>query len=275
MSTPVWVIQHSHSWGRLGLREVWDYRDLLYFLVWREVKIRYRQAALGVAWVVLQPLVTVLVFGLLFGRLLRVPSEGTPYPVFVLTALLPWSYFSGALARGAASLVSNSPLITKVYFPRLLVPLSAVLACLVDFLVSLVVLLGFMLHYDVVPGPGLLALPGLVLWETVVAFAFTLWLAALNVRYRDVQYVMPVLLQIWLYVTPVIYAISLVPERFRSLVALNPLTGVVESFRWAVLGINGPVALVSFWISLPLVTVVLVGGIVFFRGTERTFADVV
>lgn len=275
MATPTWVIQPSRGWGSLDLRELWAYRELLYFLAWRDVKIRYRQTLLGVAWVVLQPLITVLVFALLFGRLLRVPSEGAPYPVFALAALLPWSYFSAAVGRSSTSLVSSAHLITKVYFPRLLVPLSTVLAGLVDLLVSVVVLFAFMLQYDVTPSLRLLTLPVLVLWVTVVALAFGSWLAALNVRYRDVQHVVPVMLQVWMYVTPVIYPTSLVPERFRGLLALNPLTSVVESFRWAVLGVGGEAALASWWTSLPIVAAVLVGGVAFFRATERTFADVV
>lgn len=271
-------IRPTRGWVNLQLRAVWEYRELLYFLVWRDVKVRYKQTALGVLWIVLQPVVSMVVFSLLFGELLKVPSGGVPYPVFAYAALLPWNYFAGSLTRSSGSLVNSANLITKVYFPRLIIPISGVLSGLVDFAVAFVVLIGLALYYGIALTPALLWLPLFLLLAVLTALGFGLWLAALNVRYRDVGYLVPFLVQLWMYVTPVIYGSTLIPERYRFLLALNPMTGVVEGFRWALLGSAAPAAEMSVWtfgVSLAVVAVVLVSGAVFFRSTERTFADIV
>lgn len=260
------------------LREVWKYRELLYFLVWRDVKVRYKQTALGVIWFILQPLVSVVVFTFLFGELLKVPSGNVPYPLFVFTALLPWNFFASSLYRSSTSLVGNAHLITKVYFPRLIIPLSGILSGLVDLIVAFLVLIGLMLYFGVVPTVNALLLPVFLLLAMVTALGVGLWLSALNVRFRDINYVLPFLVQVWMYVTPVIYGSTLIPERFRFLLGLNPMTGVVEGFRWALLGSRladaqppGPL----FFVSVAIAGMVLLGGAIFFRSTERTFADIV
>lgn len=276
--TPVVVIEPTRGWASLQLREVWAYRELLFFLVWRDLKVRYKQTALGVAWIVLQPLLSTVVFTLLFGMLLQTPSDGAPYALFMLAALVPWQYFSGSLGRVGTSLVNSANLITKVYFPRLIIPLSGVLSTLVDFGIGFVVLMVLMVAYRVPLALSALWLPAFLLLGIVTALGFGLWLAALNVQYRDVNYLIPFLLQIWMYATPVVYGSTLIPERYRFLLALNPMTGVVEGFRWALLGRAltdawAPGAL--FGVSVGISLIVLVSGLVFFRNTERTFADVV
>jgi lipopolysaccharide transport system permease protein len=271
-------IAPSRGWGFPNLRELWASRELVYFLTWRDVKVRYKQALLGIAWVVLQPVATVAVFSLFFGRLLGVPSGGVPYPVFAFAGLLPWTYFSASLTRASSSLVGSANMITKVYFPRLAIPLSAVLGGLVDAAVSLAVLLGTMLLFHVpITLAVLWALPMLLL-AAVTALAFGLWLGSLNVRYRDIGHIVPFVVQIWMYVTPVIYATTLIPERLRFLLGLNPMTVVVEGFRWAILQQAAPAAEIPTWIfgvSLALVVVVLVTGMLYFERVQRTFADVV
>ncbi len=276
---PVTIIEPTRGLAALQLRAVWEYRELLFFLAWRDIKVRYRQTALGVAWIVLQPLLSTVVFTVLFGMLLRVPSNGAPYAVFALAALVPWQYFSSSMSRVGTSLVGSAHLITKVYFPRLIIPLSGVISTLVDFAVGFGVLLTMLLIYRVPLTANVLWLPAFLLLAVITALGFGLWLSALNVRYRDVNYLIPFLLQIWMYVTPVVYGSTLIPERYRWLMALNPMTGVVEGFRWALLGIGGwgsgaggqILAAISVAISL----VVLASGLVFFRSTERTFADVI
>jgi lipopolysaccharide transport system permease protein len=275
---PVVIIEPTRGWASLQLRAAWEYRELLYFLVWRDIKVRYKQTLLGVAWIVLQPVVSMVVFSLLFGELLNVPSGGVPYPIFSYAALLPWNYFAGSLTRSSQSLVGSANLITKVYFPRLLIPMSGVVAGLLDFGIAFLVLIGLMAYYGVAPTAGVALLPGFLLLALLTALGFGLWLSALNVRYRDINYVVPFLVQVWMYVTPVIYATTLIPKRFHFLLALNPMTGVVEGFRWALLGGQltaatppGPMFAVSILMSL----VVLVSGAIFFRNTERTFADIV
>jgi lipopolysaccharide transport system permease protein len=277
VATPTVIIQPTHGWASLQLGAVWHYRELLYFLVWRDIKIRYKQTALGVVWVVLQPVISMLVFSGLFGVLLNAPSSGVPYPVFVYAGLLPWTYFAGSLARSSTSLVDSRNLITKVYFPRLLVPLTGVLAGLVDFAVGFVVLILLMLLYGIVPTAAVVFLPAFLLLAMLTALGFGLWLSALNVRYRDIGYIIPFMVQIWLYLTPVIYSVSLIPERFQFLLGLNPMTSVVAGFRWALLG-QAPATQSSIWIfvlSLVTMVVVLISSLVFFRRTERTFADII
>jgi len=276
--TPVVVIQPTRGLASLRLHDLWQYRELLFFLAWRDVKVRYKQTALGIAWVLLQPVIAVLIFSLIFGLLLQVPSGDVPYPVFAYTALLPWNYFSGALARSSTSLVGSANLITKVYFPRLIIPMSAVVSGLVDLGVSFVVLIALMAIYGIAPTPAILLLPVFVLLATLTALAFGLWLSALNVRYRDINYLVPFLVQIWMYITPVIYSTTMIPERFRFLLGLNPMTAVVEGFRWALLGAAASSLQAPAWIyglSLGVLILALISGLVYFRTTERTFADIV
>jgi len=272
------IIQPSRGWASLQLRAVWEYRELLYFLVWRDVKVRYKQTALGVAWVVLQPVISMVVFSFLFGTLLKVPSGDVPYPIFAYAALLPWNYFATSLTRSSTSLVGSAHLITKVYFPRLVIPISGVLSGLVDFAVAFLVLAGLMVYYGVVPTGAVVWLPAFLLLALATALGVGMWLSALNVRYRDINYLVPFLVQIWMYLTPVVYGTTLIPERFRFLLGLNPMTAVVEGFRWALLGNRladtrapGPLLAVSVGISL----VILASGAIFFRSTERTFADII
>ena len=275
LSTPsALVIEPTRGFVRLNLREVWAYRELLYFLVWRDVKVRYKQTALGAAWAILQPVMTMLVFSVFFGRLAKMPSDGIPYPVFAFTALLPWQLFAYALTESSNSLVGSQNLITKVYFPRLVIPLAAVLAGLVDFGIAFVVLLGLMWHYGIVPTAAVALLPLFVLFAITTALSVGLWLSSLNVKYRDVRYTIPFLTQFWLFATPVAYPSSLVPEKWRALLGLNPMAGVVEGFRWALLGrSDAPGPLLA--VSVAAVAVLFVGGLMYFRQTERTFADLV
>jgi len=278
LEIPTVVIQSTRGLAALQLRALWEYRELLYFLVWRDVKVRYKQTALGVAWIVLQPVISTVVFTLLFGVLLNVPSGGVPYPVFALAGLVPWTYFAGSLTRSSTSLVGSSHLITKVYFPRLIIPLSGVLSGLVDFGVTFLVLMVLMVAYRVTPTWGVVLLPAFLLLAMATALGFGLWLAALNVRYRDVNYLVPFLVQIWMYLTPVVYGVTLIPEPYRWLLALNPMTAVVEGFRRALLGGAAPASQTATWVlalSLAIVALVLVSGLFYFRSTERTFADVI
>lgn len=275
---PVVVIKPSHGWAALGLRDVWAYRELLFFLVWRDLKVRYRQTVLGVLWVVLQPVLSMVVFSLLFGELLNVPSGGVPYPIFAYAALLPWNYFAASFNRSSTSLVGSAHLITKVYFPRLVIPISGVLSGLVDFAVAFVVLIGMMVVYGIRPTPAVALLPAFMLLAMATALGFGLWLSALNVRYRDINYLIPYLVQVGMYLTPVVYGSTLIPERFRFLLALNPMTGVVEGFRWALLGnhlANAQPPGNLFPVSIAITLVILVSGAIFFRRTERTFADII
>jgi lipopolysaccharide transport system permease protein len=258
----------------LGLRELWEYRELLYFLTWRDIKVRYKQTVLGAAWAVIQPLFMMLVFSLFFGKLAGVPSDGISYPVFTFCGLLPWQLFAYSLTQASNSLVGSQNLISKVYFPRLVVPISAVLGGLVDFAIALVLLFAMLFFYGIVPGWQILALPGLVLLAVMAALAVGLWLSALNVQYRDVRYTITFLVQFWLFATPVAYPSSIVPEKWRVLYALNPMVGVVDGFRWALLGKpESPV--VALLISVIVVLILLVGGLYYFRRLEQQFADIV
>lgn len=267
------IIEPSRGLRFMDLRAVWQYRELLYFLVWRDIKVRYKQTALGAIWIVLQPLASMVVFTLLFGVLLKVPSGGIPYPVFAYAALLPWNYFAASLNRSSTSVVGSAHLITKVYFPRLIIPLAGVLSGLVDFGVSFLALIGLLAYFGVAPTLAVIFLPAFLLLAMLTALGFGLWLSALNVRFRDVNVLIPFLIQIWMYLTPVIYGADLIPQRFRFLLALNPMTAVVEGFRWALLGAGAPEPILA--ISCLIALVVLAGGILFFRRTERTFADVI
>lgn len=268
------VIEPTRGWVATKWRDLWEYRELLYFLVWRDIKVRYKQTALGAAWAVLQPLLTMVIFTLVFDRLAKIPSEGVPYPVFAYCALLPWQLFAHALTESSNSLVANQQLITKVYFPRLLVPMSAVLSGLLDFLIASVVLAMMMLYYGITPSIAALTLPLLVLMAAFTAVSVGFWLSALNVRYRDVRYTIPFLTQIWLLATPVAYPSSLVPDWIRPVFGLNPMAGVVEGFRWALLGKTaGPGSMMG--VSVFVVLLVTVTGVAYFRRVERTLADVI
>jgi lipopolysaccharide transport system permease protein len=271
------VYERQHGLARLNVRELWAYRELLYFLTWRDILVRYKQAVMGVAWAVLQPLLTMVVFTLVFNKALGVesPSPDVPYPVFSFTGLLPWQFFAGALTRSGVSLVGNSNLLTKVYFPRLVIPVSAVLGGLLDLAISFVVLIGLMAAYGIAPTWHVIFLPLFILLAFAAAVAVSLWLSALNVLYRDVQYVIPFLVQLWMFVSPVIYPITDIPAGpLRIAFALNPMTGVIGGFRWALLGQQFPPG-GYLWISVVVVLVLLAGGLVYFKRMERVFADVV
>jgi lipopolysaccharide transport system permease protein len=267
-------IEPSRGWVSVKLSELWTYRELLYFLVWRDVKVRYKQTVIGIGWTILQPLTTMLIFTMIFGNFAKVPSDGVPYPVFVYTALLPWNLFAGALNRCTVSLVGNANLITKVYFPRLIVPASAVISGIIDFAIAFVFLLGMMLWFNIVPTWDAIALPIFLLLTLITALAVGLWLSALNVRYRDVGHTIPFLIQVWMFLSPVAYPASLVPEKWRLLYSLNPMAGVIEGFRWALVGKESP-AFELIAISTGIVVALLLGGLVYFKRMERTFADVI
>ena len=271
---PVITIKPRRGWIALNLRDLWDYRELLYFLTWRDVKVRYKQTVLGVAWAVIQPLATMLVFTIFFGRLANVPSDGVPYPVFTMCALLPWTLFSRAVSESSNSLVGNSNLISKVYFPRLVIPLAAMLGGLVDFAITLVLFIGMMAWYGIAPSIAVLTLPLLILLAIGTALGVSLWLSALNVEYRDVRYVLPFLVQMWMLASPIGYPASIVPSEWRFLYGLNPLTGVIEGFRWAMFRhTTFDVGLTAT--SAVLVVCALASGLIYFRRMERTFADVI
>jgi len=268
--------ERKRGWSALGLRELWKYRELLYFLTWRDILVRYKQAVIGVAWAGLNPLLTMIVFTVVFNKALGIksPSADVPYAVFSFSGLLPWNFFAGALSRSGVSLVGNANLLTKVYFPRLVIPISAVLAGLVDLAISFVVLLGLMAAYGIAPTWHIVFVPVFVALAFVTSLAVSLWLSALNVLYRDVQYVIPFLVQLWMFVSPVIYPISKIPAgALRTVFVLNPMTGVIGGFRWALLGQQFPGGYV--WVSLAVIGVLLISGLYYFKRMERVFADVV
>lgn len=268
------LIQPRKGWLSFDLAAVYRYRELLYFLVWRDVLVRYKQAAIGIAWVVLQPLLTMIVFTVIFGLFAKLPSDGRPYPIFAFTALLPWNYFAQAISRSGISLVSNANLISKIYFPRLIVPISGALGPLVDFAISFVILLGMMAWYGIAPTWGVLALPFLTLLAVVTSVAVSLYLSALNVKYRDVGQAIPFLVQFWMYASPVVYSLTIIPEKWRILYSLNPMVGVIEGFRWALLGKARPdFAVMAEGVVVALL--LLLGGLIYFKRTERFFADII
>ena len=271
---PVTVIRPSRGLVALNLRDLWRYRDLLYILAWRDVKVRYKQTALGAAWAVIQPVFNMIIFTIIFGHLAHLPSEGVPYALFTLTALLPWNYFAYVLTQSGESLVANGNMISKVYFPRLVLPVAAALAGLVDLAVAGVVLVGMMLFYHVHPGIDIVFLPLFVLFGIVAGLAVGLWLSALNVKYRDVRYTIPFLVQVGLYVSPVAYGAGLVKGPLAWVYALNPMAGVINGFRWTLLGV-GPAPGLSLLPSVVTTLLLLVGGLVYFRRMEQTFADMV
>ncbi|HAF60952.1 MAG TPA: phosphate ABC transporter permease [Anaerolineaceae bacterium] len=268
------TIRPSKGWAALNLKDIWNYRELIYFFTWRDLKVRYKQTLLGASWAVLQPFLTMVVFSVFFGGLAKVPSDGVPYPIFSYTALLPWTLFSKAMQDASRSLVSSANIISKVYFPRLILPLASVLAGVVDFLIAFVVLLAMMLYYGIRPTANVWTLPLFVLLALITAIGVGLWLSALNVMYRDVGYIIPFLTQFWMYITPIAYPASMVPEKWKFIYALNPLTGVVEGFRWALLGTGeGPGT--SLFISASISILLTISGLFYFRRMERKFADMV
>ena len=280
--TKALILRPSSGWSALNLADLWHYRELIYFLIWRDLKVRYKQTLLGASWAILQPFLTMVVFTIFFGRLAKIPSDNVPYPIFSYTGLLPWTLFTKAITDAGRSLVANRAMITKIYFPRLVIPMASVLSGVVDFALAFVVLIGMMLYYNSAWGGeysfvvtrAVLALPLFLLLALITALGVSLWLAALNVIYRDINYILPFLTQFWLFVTPIAYPASMVPEKWRLLYALNPMAGVVEGFRWALLNTDtapGPMLLVSTTIAL----VVLVSGLFYFRRMERDFADLV
>jgi lipopolysaccharide transport system permease protein len=271
---PVIVVQPSKGWIALKLREIWQYRELLYFLTWRDIKVRYKQTVLGAAWAIIQPFFTMVIFSIFFGKLAKVPSDGIPYPIFAYAALVPWTFFANGLNQASNSLVGSANLIRKVYFPRMVIPISSVLSGAVDFFLAFAVLLGMMLFYGFAPTVNILWLPLFILLIFITALGVGLWLSALNVQFRDVRYTVPFLTQFWLFATPIAYPSSLLSEPWRTLYGINPMVGVVEGFRWALLGTDtapGPIIIVSSLVAVTL----LVGGAFYFRRIEKTFADVV
>jgi lipopolysaccharide transport system permease protein len=274
LDAPVIVVKPSKGWISLKLGELWSYRELLYFLTWRDMKVRYKQTVLGAAWAIIQPFFTMVVFSLFFGKLAKVPSDGLPYPIFAYAALVPWTFFANGLSQSSNSLVGNANLIKKVYFPRLVVPFSSVISGLVDFVLAFIVLVGMMLVYGIFPTINIVWLPLLLLLTLVSGLGVGLWLSALNVQFRDVRYTVPFLTQFWLFATPIAYPSSLLSEPWRTLYGINPMVGVVEGFRWALLGTPtapGLMIIVSSLVALAL----LVGGAFYFRRMEKTFADVI
>ncbi|HSM37253.1 MAG TPA: ABC transporter permease [Longimicrobiales bacterium] len=271
---PVTVIEPPRRWVPVDLGALWQYRELLYFLVWRDIKVRYKQTALGAAWAVIQPFFTMVVFSIFFGRLAQVPSDGAPYPIFSFAALVPWGFFANGLTQSSNSIVANRDLITKVYFPRLAIPTATVLAGLVDFAIAFVVLLAMMGYYGIAPTPNVVWILPLLVLALVTALGVGLWLSALNVRYRDVRHALPFVVQAWLFITPIAYPSSLLSEPWRTVYGLNPMAGVVEGFRWALLGTDSaPPAMVA--VSAVVAVVILVSGAFYFRRVEARFADVV
>jgi lipopolysaccharide transport system permease protein len=258
----------------VGWAELWAYRELFYFMTWRDIKVRYKQTALGAAWAVLQPLLAMIVFSIFFGKLAGIPSGDVPYPVFAYTALVPWTFFATAVTQASNSLVEQEAVLSKVYFPRLIVPTAAVLAGLVDVSISFVVLVGLLLAYGIVPTAAIVTLPLFVLFAAATALAVSLWLSALNVKYRDVRYTLPFIVQVWLFASPVVYPSSLVPESWRLIYGLNPMTAVIDGFRWALLGEGGAPG-PEMLVSVATVIVLLAGGLLYFRGMERDLADAI
>lgn len=273
MHASLTVIAPTRGWAPVRLRELWQYRQVLYFLIWRDIKVRYRQTLIGAAWAIIQPMMTMIVFTIFFGRLARMPSDGMPYALFSFAALVPWAFFANGLTQGTNSLIASGHIITKVYFPRLLIPCARVLAGLPDLMVAFAVLLGMMVWYRVPFRPlALLFIPALVVLMLATGIGVASWLSAMSVKYRDVQHVIPFLVQVWLFITPIAYPSSLVPDRWRVVYALNPMAGVVEGFRWALLGQAPGLVL---WPSILTAVLVLVGGAFMFRRLERSFADVI
>jgi len=274
ITEPTVVIEPRKGVFHLDLKSIWEYRELLYFLVWRDLKLRYKQTSIGIGWTVLQPLIAMVIFTVIFGHFAKIPSDGVPYPIFAFCGLLPWTYFATALNRCMVSVVADAQLVSKIFFPRLLLPIAGTISGVIDFFISLGLFLGLMVWYGFVVTWWLLTLPLFLMLAFLTALAVGLWVSALNVRYRDVTYTIPFLIQAWMFASPVIYPVSMIPEKYRSLYSLNPMAGVIEGFRWALLGKANPDFSVMA-VSVVVVIGVLAGGLVFFRRMERTFADIV
>jgi len=267
-------LRPTRGWAGFGLRELWEYRELFYFLTWRDIKIRYKQTILGGTWAIIQPFLTMVIFSLFFGKLAKMPSDNIPYPIFAYAALVPWTFFAYGLTQSSSSMVTSANLVRKVFFPRLIIPISAVISGGVDFLLAFLVLLGMMFFYGIVPTVAVVWLPLLLILALVTSIGAGLWLTAINVQFRDVRYAVPFLVQLWLFATPIAYPSSLLAEPWRTLYGINPMAGVVEGFRWALLGTDtapGPIILVSSAVSV----ILLIGGGLYFRAMEKTFADVI
>lgn len=267
------VIRPSRGWIPVNLKDLWHYRELLYFLTWRTIKVRYKQTALGFTWAIIQPFTMMVVFTLFFGNLAKVPSEGIPYPLFNYAALLPWTLFAEGINRSSQSLVQDVNLVKKVYFPRLVMPLASILSPVVDFIIAFTILVGMMFYYSYSPTISVLWLPAFILLTLVTSLGVGLWLSAINVKYHDVRYVVPFLVQLWLFASPVVYSSSLLPQRFQIIYGINPMTGVIEGFRWALLGTEPPGSMIA--VSVVVVIVILVSGAFYFRRNEKTFADII
>lgn len=269
--TPVVVIEPTRGWVPIDLRELWEFRDLLYFFTWRDIKVRYKQTFLGFAWAIIVPFFAMVVFTLFFGNLAKIPSDGIPYPIFAYTALLPWTLFAESLTRSTTSMVTNANIIQKVYFPRVALPISSVLSPLMDFAIAFCILILMMIYFQITPTLNIIWLPAFILLALITSLGIGLWLSALNAMYRDFQYVVPFMIQIWMFASPVVYPASMIPEKYQLLYGLNPMAGVIEGFRWALLGSNPPgiVIVVSAVISLAI----LISGAFFFRRMQKTFAD--
>jgi lipopolysaccharide transport system permease protein len=273
-SVPTLVIRPSRGWAAIKFRELWQYRELIYFFVWRDIKVRYKQTVLGAAWAIIQPFVTMVVFSIFFGRLAKMPSDGIPYPIFTYCALLPWNYFAEAMNRASNSMVESANLIRKVYFPRLVVPLSAVISGLVDFAIAFTVLIAMMFYYKTIPKVTLLWFPSFMLMTIATALGVGLWLSSMNVRYRDIRYTIPFLTQLWFFITPVVYPSRLLPGFWRIVYGLNPMVSVIEGFRWALLS-KGQQPGWMLAVSAAMVLILLISGAFYFRRMEKTFADIV
>lgn len=270
---PVKIIRPLDGWLPIDLKELWEYRELVYTFAMRDIKVRYKQTALGAAWAVIQPFMMMVVFTVFFGKLAKIPSEGIPYPLFSYAALLPWTLFSEGITRSTNSMITNANIMTKVYFPRLVMPLSGILSPLIDFMIAFVILIAMMLFYGFVPTTNIIWLPVFVLLALMTSLGVGLWLSAFNVQYRDFQYTLPFLIQLWLFASPVVYPSTLLPESYRWIYGLNPMAGVIEGFRWALLGTNPPSTMIAF--SFIIVIVLLISGAYYFKRMEKTFADVV
>ncbi len=273
-SEKVTTIRPASKWPTINFRELWAYRELLFILAWRDVSVRYKQSVVGIGWAVLQPLMMMLIFTIVFGKFAKLPSEGIPYPIFTFCALLPWNYFASSLSGSSNSLVGSSHLVTKVYFPRLVLPLSKVFSGLVDFGIGFVILLGMMVWYGVTPTIGILFLPLFMLVAMLASLGVGLWLTAINVKYRDVVFVVPFLVQFWMYASPVAYSTTIVPERWQWVYGLNPMVGVIEGFRWAMLGKESP-NIEMMLVSLGGIIFILISGLYYFKKMEKTFADII
>lgn len=267
-------IKPPSKWQAIDLREIWQYRELLYFLAWRDVRVRYKQTVIGAAWAILQPFMTMVVFSVIFGILMEIPTNGVPYPVFSYVALLPWTFFASALTRSGNSLIYDANLISKVYFPRLIIPIAAVISMLIDFVIAFVILIAMMLFYGIVPSMLIFSLPVFALLAFITALGLGLWLSALNVKYRDIAYVIPFLVQFWLFITPVLYPITIIPKNWQFIYSLNPMVGVIEGFRWALLGQQN-IPFILLLLSSLVVLAVFISGLFYFRRMEYEFADVV